>query len=138
VNAVKDLSDFQSCLFCSLFDTGPERYAKLYQNATKSIITQIGLSLFVQDDHLNYSAHTYNFYVCPRSCASLDERFVCQASSLEFLARHSFDFNKVQNFFTTIHRQCVIFRKTVLVLVSNLVTTIYCSSHYNLNLILAV
>lgn len=39
----------------------------------------------------------YNFYVFPRPVnRSLpDQRFVCQASSIDFLARNDLDFNKV-------------------------------------------
>jgi poly(A)-specific ribonuclease len=57
---------------------------------------QFGLSIFISDSSSNsYTAHTYNFYICPRSFGGLDPRFVCQASSLEFLSSHNFDFNKV-------------------------------------------
>ena len=64
------------------------------QNYTR---VQVGLSLFQQlpsPQSVQYEVRTYNFYICPRSFASVDERFVCQASSLEFLTRYGFDFNK--------------------------------------------
>ena len=59
----------------------------------ESTIIQLGLSIFTEKSH-EYTAETYNFYLCPRSFGSLDKRFLCQASSLEFLSRHHFDFQK--------------------------------------------
>lgn len=79
----------------SLFDTGELRYRKHYRSTTQGIANQIGLSIFHFDDTTySYHAYTYNFYVCPRPLATVDERFVCQASCLQFLTRHNFDFNK--------------------------------------------
>jgi len=79
----------------SLFDNGERRYRKLLLTSTQTIITQFGLSMFRLDAAKNeYSAESYNFYICPRSFASIDARFVCQSSSLEFLTRYGFDFNK--------------------------------------------
>jgi hypothetical protein len=52
-----------------------------------------------------YEAHTYNFYICPKSFGDLDPNFLCQASSLEFLASHNFDFNKVEKREIQIERQ---------------------------------
>ena len=82
----------------SLFDSIQERYHKLSQPPVHSIISQIGLSMFEQNIEKNtFMASTYNFYICPRSFASVDETFVCQASSLEFLSRYNFDFGKFIN-----------------------------------------
>jgi len=86
----------------SLFDCGSDRYDKYYSNATKGIASQIGLAIFksVQNVGNEYGGgstfvcDSYNFYVCPKSLASYDPRFVCQASSIQFLAKHNFDFNK--------------------------------------------
>ena len=57
---------------------------------------QIGITAF-QFDQQNYKyvGNRYKFYVYPRSFASLDTKFMCQASSLEFLCQHRFDFNRV-------------------------------------------
>lgn len=44
--------------------------------------------------HSRYVARTWNFYVFPHSYGGQDRRFTCQASSLEFLAEHKFNFNK--------------------------------------------
>ena len=65
-----------------------------------AIINQFGLAIFIEDldartPSLLYVARVYNFFLCPRAAtASLDEEFVCQASSLAFLGRHGFDFNR--------------------------------------------
>ena len=81
----------------SLFDSMESRYRKLASPAGHAIISQLGLSVFQQlpEPHsAQYEVRTYNFYLCPRSFGSVDERWVCQASSLEFLIRYGFDFNK--------------------------------------------
>ncbi|XP_037091537.1 pre-piRNA 3'-exonuclease trimmer-like isoform X2 [Pollicipes pollicipes] len=79
----------------SLFDTMPERYTLQRQNISPFTITQFGLTLFVRATEPNaYVAHPYNFYLCPPSFGRLDPRFSCQASSLQFLRRYGFDFNK--------------------------------------------
>ncbi len=41
-----------------------------------------------------YEACTWNIYLFPRPYSWMDMRFTCQASSLQFLAEHRFDFNK--------------------------------------------
>ena len=80
----------------SLFDSGRERYAKLRESATRGIICQIGVAFFVYDHETAcYVVHPYNFYIRPASFGPLEPAFVCQASNLEFLTRHAFDFNKV-------------------------------------------
>lgn len=79
----------------SLFDDGDGRYKKLLVSTTQGIMSQFGLSLFKHNSSKNqYEVKTYNFFLFPRSFASVDDRFVCQASSLEFLMRYNFDFNK--------------------------------------------
>lgn len=79
----------------SLFDSGRERYAKLRESATRGIICQIGVAFFVFDHETAcYVVHPYNFYIRPASFGPLEPAFVCQASNLEFLTRHAFDFNK--------------------------------------------
>ena len=82
----------------SLFDNMEERYRKLTTSPLPPLLSQIGLSIFKQLSGSRadqYEARSYNFFVCPRSFASVDHHFACQASSLEFLTRHGFDFNKV-------------------------------------------
>ena len=81
----------------SLFDDSASRYSKLRDTASKSIILQFGLSIFTQDSSLNYISETFNFYLCPKSFGNvIDDRFICQASSFEFLSRYNFNFTKVR------------------------------------------
>lgn len=48
---------------------------------------------FVWEDG-SYKAKTFNFYIFPRPFEGSDKRFICQASSIAFLASCGFDFNK--------------------------------------------
>jgi len=59
---------------------------------------EVGITAFRCIQNKNkYEANRYTFYVFPRSFAFIDNTFMCQASSLEFLCQHNFDFNKVRN-----------------------------------------
>ncbi|CAH1801558.1 unnamed protein product [Owenia fusiformis] len=79
----------------SLFDDGEERYRKLRGSSSQFLIVQFGLSMYHKlPDKNKYEAHTYNFYLYPSSFGPRDVRFLCQASSFEFLCKHNFDFNK--------------------------------------------
>ncbi|KAL7685053.1 putative ribonuclease CAF1, ribonuclease H-like superfamily, R3H domain superfamily [Plasmopara halstedii] len=75
-------------------DTLEERYSKVKRAGESFLITQFGLSTVHVDQQDNFQIKTWNFYVFPRPYGSLDERFMCQASSLQFLSEHGFDFNK--------------------------------------------
>ncbi|XP_022105133.1 poly(A)-specific ribonuclease PNLDC1-like isoform X2 [Acanthaster planci] len=87
---------FHSDSHNSLFDTPQERYSKLRQTASHFTLCQLGLSAFIKAPSENrYCAHTYNFYLFPRSCSTVDARFYCQASSIQFLCQYGFDFNKL-------------------------------------------
>lgn len=80
----------------SLFDTPQERYAKLYAIAQEIIPVQVGVTAFLfNPDENSYTGKVYSFYLFPRSFISTDKTFMCQASSLQFLCDHAFDFNKV-------------------------------------------
>ncbi|XP_027208693.2 poly(A)-specific ribonuclease PNLDC1 isoform X2 [Penaeus vannamei] len=79
----------------SLFDDGLQRYQKLSCNIRKFMICQMGMAVFKGIPHTNgYTVTSYNFYLRPHSCTSFDPTFMCQTSSLEFLQRFKFDFNK--------------------------------------------
>ncbi|KAK0043956.1 poly(A)-specific ribonuclease PARN-like domain-containing protein 1 [Biomphalaria pfeifferi] len=79
----------------SLFDNSAERYAKLRYSVQKFTLSQIGLTMFVRNAKDNcYSTQTYHFYLFPFPFGSYDPRFSVQTSSLEFLKKNSFDFNK--------------------------------------------
>lgn len=76
-------------------DTLEERYQKVREAGQNFLITQFGLSSVHQDPETrSWSIRTWNFYLFPRPYQNLDQRFMCQASSLHFLAQHGFDFNK--------------------------------------------
>ncbi|KAL4459112.1 hypothetical protein ABPG75_013977 [Micractinium tetrahymenae] len=70
-----------------------DRYQEMLASSRAFVINQFGLSAFVWEDGA-YRPRTFNFYLFPRPVEGLDKRFVCQSSSLDFLARCGFDFNK--------------------------------------------
>lgn len=76
-------------------DTINERYRRLVANAPDFIIIQFGICAFKHDTTTNsYLARPFNFTLFPHTFRAIDKRFVCQASSLQFLAKNNFDFNK--------------------------------------------
>jgi len=80
------------------FDTPQERYSKLKEGCKDFIIIQFGLCTFTWDKNTeSYIVKPFNFYIFPkvwnRQCP--DIRFLCQSSSMDFLAEHNFDFNKL-------------------------------------------
>ena len=80
----------------SLFDTPCERYLKLKRMVSQFLVCQFGISAFVESQKYpnTFEAHTFNFHLFPSSFGQMDVRFTCQASSLEFLCNHNFDFSK--------------------------------------------
>ncbi|KAG2501047.1 hypothetical protein HYH03_000866 [Edaphochlamys debaryana] len=88
-------------------DDFEERYKKLHASANSFIISQFGLAAFrwcpaspgsvgpTRAGH--WEVRTFNAYVFPRPVAAMnwDKRFVCQASSLTYLAAQGFDFNRM-------------------------------------------
>ncbi|XP_073943737.1 pre-piRNA 3'-exonuclease trimmer-like isoform X3 [Choristoneura fumiferana] len=59
------------------------------------IMTQVGLTMFQYDrDHDTYVATGYTFHLCPQIFGDVDQSFIFQASTLKFLCRHNFNFNK--------------------------------------------
>ncbi|XP_014664597.1 PREDICTED: poly(A)-specific ribonuclease PARN-like isoform X2 [Priapulus caudatus] len=80
------------------FDTPEERYHKLKEGTCDFLLVQFGLCTFTyKHEEKKYISKAYNFYIFPTPLnrQASDVRFLCQASSLDFLARQSFDFNKV-------------------------------------------
>ena len=67
---------------------------QLLESGQNFAINQFGLSAFTLTD-TGYVAKTFNFNIFPRSFRNIEKVFTCQASSLEYLAKHNFDFNKV-------------------------------------------
>lgn len=60
------------------------------------IMTQIGLTMFQYERDMDtYVAKGYTFHLCPQVYGDIDQSFIFQASTLQFLCKHNFDFNKV-------------------------------------------
>ncbi|XP_019362974.1 PREDICTED: poly(A)-specific ribonuclease PARN isoform X1 [Gavialis gangeticus] len=80
------------------FDTPEERYQKLKKHSMDFLLFQFGLCTF-KYDHMEekYIMKSFNFYIFPKpfNRSSPDVKFVCQSSSIDFLANQGFDFNKV-------------------------------------------
>uniref|UniRef100_A0A3B3QM86 Poly(A)-specific ribonuclease PARN n=1 Tax=Paramormyrops kingsleyae TaxID=1676925 RepID=A0A3B3QM86_9TELE len=79
-------------------DTPEERYQKLKKHSMDFLLFQFGLCTFKYDQSASeYLTKSFNFYIFPKpfSRNSPDIKFVCQSSSIDFLANQGFDFNKV-------------------------------------------
>lgn len=79
------------------FDTSQEYYEKRVDSSSGFILVQLGLTFFKPkkdpaDDAEKFNLKSYNIYVYPQSKNST---FLCQGSSLSFLASNGFDFNKL-------------------------------------------
>ncbi|XP_044289311.1 poly(A)-specific ribonuclease PARN [Varanus komodoensis] len=80
------------------FDTPEERYQKLKKHSMDFLLFQFGLCTFKYDQtESKYITKSFNFYIFPKpfNRTSPDVKFVCQSSSIDFLANQGFDFNKV-------------------------------------------
>lgn len=81
------------------FDEPADRYAKVRAIASAFTVIQLGLALFSYSDKNDGSVDVqqYTFYVFQRAYKRRwpDVRFTCQSTSIEFLAKHHMDFNKV-------------------------------------------
>ncbi|KAL2086513.1 hypothetical protein ACEWY4_017572 [Coilia grayii] len=79
-------------------DTPEERYEKLKKHSMDFLLFQFGLCTFRYDkSESKYLTKSFNFYIFPKpfSRNSPDKKFICQSSSIDFLASQGFDFNKV-------------------------------------------
>ncbi|XP_037522621.1 poly(A)-specific ribonuclease PARN isoform X2 [Rhipicephalus sanguineus] len=80
------------------YDTPEERYRKLRESSLDFLVVQVGVCVFQHDkEKRGYTYKAFNFYVCPKQTVkgAPDRMFRCQASSLQFLSQHGFDFNKL-------------------------------------------
>uniref|UniRef100_A0A0L8HVV5 Poly(A)-specific ribonuclease PARN n=1 Tax=Octopus bimaculoides TaxID=37653 RepID=A0A0L8HVV5_OCTBM len=80
------------------FDTPAERYQKLSKGSVEFLLLQFGLCTFkLNPETQQYETNPFNFYIFPKPFKkeSPDQRFLCQSSSIDFLASQGFDFNKV-------------------------------------------
>ncbi|KAE8300467.1 Poly(A)-specific ribonuclease PARN [Larimichthys crocea] len=79
-------------------DTPEERYTKLKKHSMDFLLFQFGLCTFKYDHTKSkYIIKPFNFYIFPKpfNRTSPDIKFICQSSSIDFLASQGFDFNKV-------------------------------------------
>uniref|UniRef100_A0A8D3BTN1 Poly(A)-specific ribonuclease PARN n=1 Tax=Scophthalmus maximus TaxID=52904 RepID=A0A8D3BTN1_SCOMX len=79
-------------------DTPEERYTKLKKHSMDFVLFQFGLCTFTYNQAKSkYITKTFNFYIFPKpfNRTSPDIKFICQSSSIDFLASQGFDFNKV-------------------------------------------
>ncbi|XP_072240816.1 poly(A)-specific ribonuclease PARN [Leuresthes tenuis] len=79
-------------------DTPEERYTKLKKHSMDFLLFQFGICTFKYDQTKSkYITKPFNFYIFPKQFnrTSPDVKFICQSSSIDFLASQGFDFNKV-------------------------------------------
>lgn len=80
----------------SMFDSPEEYYSTLLHGSTDFLLIQYGLCAFYwNDEEKHYMNDAYNFYLFPRGRPGPEKMFLCQSSSLDFLASQGFDFNKL-------------------------------------------
>ena len=80
------------------FETVEERYHSVRQSASQFLVVQFGLCPFFYDEEKDEFTHqAYNFFTYPKQFSknAPNMRFLCESSSLEFLAESGFDFNKL-------------------------------------------
>ncbi|XP_058218981.1 poly(A)-specific ribonuclease PARN isoform X2 [Rhododendron vialii] len=79
------------------FDRFDIRYLKVKDSAEKFAVVQFGVCPFRWDhSKQSFVAHPHNFYIFPRKEIPVGGRsyeFLCQTTSIDFLARYQFDFN---------------------------------------------
>ncbi|XP_043690392.1 poly(A)-specific ribonuclease PARN [Telopea speciosissima] len=79
------------------FDRYDVRYLKVKDSAEKFAVVQFGVCPFRWDaSKESFVAHPHNFYVFPRKELPFDGpsyEFLCQTTSIDFLAKYQFDFN---------------------------------------------
>ncbi|PSS06020.1 Poly(A)-specific ribonuclease [Actinidia chinensis var. chinensis] len=85
---------WRESLECDRFDI---RYLKTKDSAEKFAVVQFGVCPFRWDrSKQSFVAHPHNFYIFPRQEIPVDwpsYEFLCQTTSLDFLAKYQFDFN---------------------------------------------
>ncbi|XP_063896141.1 poly(A)-specific ribonuclease PARN [Helicoverpa armigera] len=80
----------------SIYDSPEDYYTRTMNGSSDFLLIQYGLCAFYWDEKKkHYMNDTYNFYLYPRGRPGPDRMFLCQSSSLDFLASNGFDFNKL-------------------------------------------
>ncbi|ESQ29877.1 hypothetical protein EUTSA_v10011283mg [Eutrema salsugineum] len=79
------------------FDRYDVRYLKVKDSAEKFAVVQFGVCPFRWDSRTqSFVSHPHNFFVFPRQELTFDppaHEFLCQTTSMDFLAKYQFDFN---------------------------------------------
>lgn len=79
------------------FDRSDVRYLKVKDSVEKFSVLQFGVCPFRWDASTHsFVAYPYNFYIFPRQEVPIggpSYEFLCQTTSIDFLARYQFDFN---------------------------------------------
>ncbi|XP_032867554.2 poly(A)-specific ribonuclease PNLDC1 isoform X4 [Tyto alba] len=78
----------------SLFDSPAERYPKARQSVQRFTVAQLGLAIFSKKNSNKYVVHSYNFLLFPSTLGVTDVELTFSASSIQFLSRYGFDYNK--------------------------------------------
>ncbi|KAI8010396.1 Poly(A)-specific ribonuclease PARN [Camellia lanceoleosa] len=80
------------------FDRFDIRYLKVKDSAEKFAVVQFGVCPFRWDSSKqSFIAHPHNFYIFPRQeipVGGPSYEFLCQTTSIDFLAKYQFDFNQ--------------------------------------------
>ncbi|KOX76046.1 Poly(A)-specific ribonuclease PARN-like domain-containing protein 1 [Melipona quadrifasciata] len=85
-------------LIQTLFDTLNDRYETLKKNIQQFAIVQFGIATFHHIPFENaYETKCFNFYLFPKSVPLQNRKLSWQVTSLNFLCKHNFDFNKFLN-----------------------------------------
>ena len=83
----------------NIYDSVEDRYQKIKHMCQNGIIFTLGLSFFIYNSEKDiYEGHPYNFYLFPSTDGMkgyYSPIFAVTATSINFLAEHNFDFNKV-------------------------------------------
>ncbi|OAY73147.1 Poly(A)-specific ribonuclease PARN [Ananas comosus] len=83
------------------FDRPDVRYLKLRDSARSFAVVQLGVCPFRWHAATSsFRAHPHNFYIFPRKELPIDGpsyEFLCQTTSMDFLAKYQFDFNTCIN-----------------------------------------
>ncbi|CAH2033420.1 unnamed protein product [Thlaspi arvense] len=79
------------------FDRYDVRYLKVKDSAEKFAVVQFGVCPFRWDSSTqSFVSHPHNFFIFPRQELTFDppaHEFLCQTTSMDFLAKYQFDFN---------------------------------------------
>jgi len=78
-------------------DSPQDRYGRVRHSASDFALLQLGLSVFTyQETKGSFLCTTFTLNLFPQTTMKgYDKRFLCQASSMKFLAAHNFNFNKL-------------------------------------------